>query len=277
MTTFIIAQLTIREAQRRRMLWVALLLGIGFLLLFGTAFHYIILDVDSSQVDQEQRELVIGLLTTAGLYATNVLLSLIAVLISAATLSGEIDSHTIDAIITKPIRRWEVVLGKWVGFAALLIGYTLLLAGGIITVVYALSGFSVQNVLYGLALIMLQALIVLTVTMVGGTRLSTLANGTVAFMLYGVAFLGGWVEQIGALLRNETAVDIGIASSLIMPTEILSKKALTLFLPHFSSSSFFAGPFTITSQPNGMMISYAIGYLIAGIAIALFSFTHRDF
>ncbi|RMD51473.1 MAG: ABC transporter permease, partial [Candidatus Thermofonsia bacterium] len=48
MTTFIIAQLTIREAQRRRMLWVALLLGIGFLLLFGTAFHYIILDVDSS-------------------------------------------------------------------------------------------------------------------------------------------------------------------------------------------------------------------------------------
>lgn len=277
MTTLIIAQLTIRETQRRRMLWVALLLGIGFLALFATAFHYVYLDIESSGMQADQAEMFTGLLTTAGLYATNVLLSLMAVLIAVATLSGEIDSHTIDAIITKPVRRWEVVLGKWLGYAAMLLAYTLLLAGGVMAVVYLRTGFAAQNVLAGLMLMALQALIVLTVTIAGGTRLSTLANGALAFSLYGIAFLGGWVEQIGALLQNETAVDIGIATSLIMPTEILWKKALALFLPRFSGSSFMAGPFAVVSQPNDTMIWYAVGYLLLLLGVALVGFTRRDF
>lgn len=277
MTTLIIARLTIRETQRRRMLWVALLLGLGFLALFATAFHYVYLDIEQSRIPAEQAETFIGLLTSAGLYAANVLLSVMAVLIAVATLSGEIDSHTIDAIITKPVRRWEVVLGKWLGYAAMLLAYTLLLAGGVMTAVYLRAGFTAENLLSGLALMALQALIVLTVTIAGGTRLSTLANGALAFSLYGIAFLGGWIEQIGALLRNETAVDIGIATSLIMPTEILWKKALLLFLPRISNSTFMAGPFAVTSQPSDAMLWYAGGYLLLVLALALASFTRRDF
>ena len=39
MPIFVIARLTIREAQRRRLLWVALFMGLAFLLVFGLAFH----------------------------------------------------------------------------------------------------------------------------------------------------------------------------------------------------------------------------------------------
>lgn len=275
MATFIIAQLTIRESQRRRILWVALLMGLGFLAIFGLGFHYIYDEV-TAQVDRSEVEIVSGVLLTAGLYAINFLITIMAVLISVTTIAGEIDSHTIETLLTKPIRRWEVVLGKWLGFAFMILLYIIMLAGGIMLFVYWRAGFLFQNIPAGIGLMMLQSLIVLSVTIAGGTRLSTLANGALAFMLYGIAFLGGWIEQVGALLRNETAVNIGIFTSLIMPSEILWKRALTLFQPRFATTSFLAGPFTVSSQPSDLMITYAFFYAAGLLGLALWSFSRRD-
>jgi ABC-2 type transport system permease protein len=42
-----------------------------------------------------------------------------ATLLGADTLAGEINSGTIQVIVTKPIRRSDVVFGKWLGFAGL--------------------------------------------------------------------------------------------------------------------------------------------------------------
>ncbi|MFQ5435136.1 MAG: ABC transporter permease [Anaerolineae bacterium] len=253
-----IAELTIRETQRRRILWMSLLLAAVFLAVFGLGFHYLYQDLTKHMRDSRELDLFVGVLLTAGLYAVNFLVILLAVLISVTAVSGEIDTHTIDAILTKPLPRWQLVLGKWAGFAALLAMYTLLLTGGLLLIVFLRSGVTVDNLGAGLALMVLQGLVVLTLTIAGGTRLSTLANGVMAFMMYGIAFIGGWVEQIGAILRNETAVDIGIATSLIMPSEILWKKALSLFQPQFTGSSFMAGPFAIASQPSDAMIGDAV-------------------
>ncbi len=275
MTTWIFTQLTIREAQRRKILWVGLLMGIGFLLLFGTGFHYIMIEMEGHASPMEERT-IIGVLLTAGLYSVNILVVLMAVLISVTAVSGEIDSHTIDVLVTKPVRRWEIILGKWLGFAILLTVYILLLAGGLMLIVYFRADFLMENIGQGLTLMILQAFVVLSLTILGGTRLSTLANGVLAFMLFGIAFLGGWIEQIGALFENETAVNIGIVTSLIMPTEILWKKAITLFQPQFASSAFLAGPFAVTSQPSDLMIGYAVGYMAILLLLALYSFSTRD-
>ena len=40
---------------------------------------------------------------------------------------------------------------------------------------------------------------------VGGTRFATVTNGVVVFGLYGPAFIGSWVEQIGAHASNIAA------------------------------------------------------------------------
>ena len=95
-------------------------------------------------------------------------------------------------------------------------------------------------------------------------------------MLYGVAFIGGWVEQIGALLRNETAVDIGIVSSLIMPSEMLWKKASALFLPSLANNPFNVGPFAVASEPSTLMLLYGGFYTVALLLLALWSFSVRD-
>ena len=277
MSLFIFSELTIREAQRRRILIVALIMGLAFLLLFAVAFHYVYLQMEKDQVTGgTQGELVIGFLLMAGLYAANLLVMIVTVLVSVTAISGEIDSHTIDVLITKPVHRWEVVLGKWLAFALLLIIYTLFLAGGLMLIVFLRAGFSLKNIPYGLALMVLQALIILTLTIAGGTRFSTLANGVFAFTLYAIAFLGGWVEQIGALFRNEAAVDIGIVTSLIMPSEILWKKAQSIFQPQLANTPFAAGPFAISSQPSDLMIYYGLLYMLFFLIFAMWSFTARD-
>jgi Cu-processing system permease protein len=274
-TVSTIARLTIRETQRRRILWLGFLMGLAFLAIFGLGFHFIYQDLEAS-VTAEEFEIPVLFLSMAGLYATNFLVIIVAVLVSVATISGEIESHTAESLLAKPIRRWELLLGKWIGYALIVFVYVLLMPGGVMLIVYLRSGFVMQNVWGGLGLIFLGGLLGLTITMAGGTRLSTLANGALAFMLYGIAFVGGWVEQIGALLRNETAVDVGIVASLIMPSEMLWRKASAAFEPRLLNGFEFAGPFTISSQPSDGMIVYTGLYLAALLAFAVWSFSRRD-
>ena len=271
-----IAWLTIHETQRRKILWIILLLTVGFLLIYGVGFYYIYRELEASSSGLTELEMIPSALLTIGLYVTNFLIALMAIFMSVASISDEIESHTIDTLVTKPIRRSELVLGKWLGFAILLLGFILLLAGGIIIISYVIAGATVENLFAGITLIALQGLILLSLTIAGGTRLSTLANGAMAFMLYGIAFLGSWIEQIGALFENETAVDIGIITSLIMPTEILWKKAMALFQPRFANTPFVAGPLSVSSQPSDLMVWYAFLFMLVLIGLALWSFSKRD-
>jgi ABC-type transport system involved in multi-copper enzyme maturation permease subunit len=275
MTILNIARLTIQEAQRRRILWIGTLMGFLFLIVFGLGFHFIYLDV-TENLSPEEFEFPFLFLTLAGLYATNFLVIMVAVLVSVATISGEVETHTIESLITKPVYRWEIVLGKWVGFAIIIFFYVLLLPGGLLLIVYVRAGFTINIVSAGLGLMYLEGLVGLTVRFVGVTRLSTLAIGDLEFMLYGVAFVGGWVEQVGDFLRNETAVDLGILASLIMPSEILWKKASAVFEPRLVTGFEFAGPFAVGSQPSNAMILYAIVYIGLLLLLALRIFSRRD-
>ncbi len=275
-TVLIFAELTIREAQRRKVLWLALLLALGFLGIFGVGLHLILREVERVGVSPDEVEIGLGVLLTAGLYMVNFLVMVMALLISVTAVSSEIDTHTIEAIVTKPVRRWEIILGKWLGFGLLIAVYTMLLAGGLILLYRWRTDLVVSNIPAGLSLILLQGLLVLSLTMLGGTRLSTLANGVVAFMMVGIAFIGGWVEQIGSMLQNETAVDIGIITSLIIPTEILWRQVLTLLQPQVATSPFTAGPFVVLSQPSSLMIWYAVAYTVVLLLLSLVSFSHRD-
>ena len=276
MTTLIIAHLTIQETQRRRILWLALLLGLLFLVIYGVGFHYVYIDMAQISRGGGDLDLVVGLLLTAGLYVVNFLIIVMSVLTSVTAVSGEIESHTVETLLTKPIRRWEFVLGKWAGFAAMLLVYIVILVGGIMAIVYWRAGFVVQNLWAGIGLMVLEGLVVLSLTIAVGTRLSTLANGVVAFMLYGLAFIGGWVEQIGALFQNETAVDIGILASLLMPSEMLWKKALSLFQPVLSNNPLNVGPFAVASEPSNLMLVYSVCYALGLLLFALWTFSKRD-
>ncbi|GAB4581065.1 MAG: ABC transporter permease subunit [Anaerolineales bacterium] len=275
--TLIIARLTFFEAARRKILLAALILSCLFLIIYGLGFNYINLEVKAEAggrflVTQE----IYNFLTLAGLYAVNFLTIMMTGLTSVDTISGEINTGTIQSLVTKPVRRWEVLLGKWLGFMGMLTLYVLLMAGGVQGIVFAIGDYVVPGYWKGLSLIWLNGALMLSVSLLGGTMLSPLANGVLVFGLFGVAFVGGWIEQIGALLENEAAVNIGILSSLILPGEALWKRAaFEMSSPVVTAMG--VSPFTSgQSVPSPLMIWYAIGYLIVMLLWAMRAFSRRD-
>lgn len=275
---FTISKMTFREAARRKILWAALLLGLLDLLVYGVGFYFINLDMqDSIERGMEQLAFseIHNFFLMVGLYAVNFLTIAMAVLTSVDTIAGEIASGTMQSLVTKPAYRWQVLMGKWIGFALMITLYLVMMAGGTLAIIYAITGYTAPNILQGILLIWASAILFLSISFFGGTFLSTLANGVLAFGLFGVAFLGGWIEQIGSFLRNQTAVNIGIISSLIIPSEALWKRAAHLMQSPLVSMMGFS-PFSSPSVPSPLMIWYALFYITVILGIAIRIFNRRD-
>jgi Cu-processing system permease protein len=220
----------------------------------------------------------VNLLLMAGLYAANFMSGVMAALLSADSLAGEINSGAIHTVVSKPVRRAEVVLGKWLGFAGLMGLYVLLLAGGLILSVGIQAGYFPTNVLAGIGLIYLASLLVMSITLAFSSRLSTLATGAAVFGMYGFAFLGGWVEQIGAVLKSQTAQDIGVAASLLMPTESLWRRAsYEMTSPVLRALGNF-NPFGGGGEavPSPLMVGYAVLFALGALGLAVRTFSRRD-
>jgi ABC-type transport system involved in multi-copper enzyme maturation permease subunit len=274
-TVYIITRLTIHEAYRRKILWAALALGVLFLVIFGLGFYFIQKEVEINPMNTIARSQMYNFLLMAGLYVVNFLTIAMSVLTSVDTLAGEISSGTIQTLVTKPIRRWEVVMGKWLGYVAMLSLYLLLMAGGTLGIVYFVTGYSVPNVGVGVALLWLNAILLLSVSFLGGAYLSTLANGVMAFGMFGVAFVGGWIEQIGSFVGNRFAVNIGVISSLIIPSEALWKRAAhEMESPLVSAMGISV--FSSGSVPSPAMVVYAVLYVVVVLALAVRKFSQRD-
>lgn len=280
MSILTITRLTFAEAARRRILLAALVLGLIFLLIYGLGFHFIMAEASSdSEMSLVMWNQLRNFLMMAGLYVVNFLTVMMTVLTSVDTLSGEITSGTIHTLVSKPVRRWEVTLGKWQGFAMMISIYLLLMAGGVLLLTWAIGGYLPPNPVQGLAMMWLNALILLTISLLGGTRLSTLANGVLVFGLFSISFLGGWIETIGSFLPDpatrQAAINIGVITSLILPSEALWRRA-AYEMQSPLASAFGVTPFSSGSTPSLLMIAYAGLYLLVGLALALRSFQKRD-
>ncbi len=278
---WILARMTFREAIRRRIVLTGLVLGICFLIIFSIGFHMIYANAVQAAAERGDtfarimQSEGINLLLLAGLYAVTFLSIAMGALLGADTLAGEISSGTIQTIVTKPVRRSDVVFGKWLGFAMLLGLYSLLMSGGTVLSVLIQAGYTPPNLLAGVSLIYLEALLIMTISLACSSAMPALATGGVVFGLYGLAFIGGWIEQFGSLLHNQTAVKVGIVTSLIIPSEALWRRA-SFEMQTPLAGSLGISPFGTVSVPSTLMILYAVLYLAIALAAGINTFQHRD-
>lgn len=124
--TFAVARLAIQEAIRNRVL-----VGFGvfvILLLFAGLF----LDVSNSNPARVYLSFV--------LHATNYLVLLMALFLSAFSIPNDIKNRTIYTVVTKPVRASEIVLGRILGFVA--VGTVMVVAMGVISYFFVIRGLS---------------------------------------------------------------------------------------------------------------------------------------
>jgi hypothetical protein len=121
----------------------------------------------------------------------------------------------------------------------------------------------------------LECLLLLTLTFCFGTSFSTLTNGVLTLGLHGLAFIGGWIEQIGALTSSPKAVDVGIVASVLMPSESLWRRA-AFEMQSPVAATFQITPFSNASIPSATMVTYAGIYMLVVLAFAVRRFQARD-
>jgi Cu-processing system permease protein len=274
--TLIVTRLTLHEAARKRVLSAALLLGLAFVALDAVGFHFIVkgMPPDLGAVAEAQRRFSYAFFTLAGMYAVFSLSAMAAVLLPIDTLSGEIASGVAQTLATRPVRRSEILLGKWLAYVLVVVAYQALLGGGVLAVAAWTAHYVPPHLGAGLPLLALAAVVLVTLSIAGGARLATVTNGMLAFGLYGLAFIGGWVEQVGSWTHNQSARDVGTVASLVMPTEALWQRAAHELQPEMLAQLHLT-PFSPVSVPSNAMIGWAAGWTAVVLGVALRGFAKR--
>jgi Cu-processing system permease protein len=155
----------------------------------------------------------------------------------------------------------------------------MMMTGGIPLFIYLRSDYLARNPIQAISMIWLNALLMLSITIFGGMFLSTLANGVLVFGLFGVAFIGGWIEQIGGFFpefnARVSATNIGILTSMLMPSEALWKRAAHDVQSPISGALGIS-PFISNSIPSPLLIAYATFYLFVILFFSVYLFRRRD-
>jgi Cu-processing system permease protein len=277
--TLLIARLTWLETRRRRIALAALICGLLFLAVFATSMYFGFRLAARGGPMQEPVD-VVGMrvaatvLTVAGLYVVNFLVTAVAILLPIDSLSGEISSGVIQTLASKPVDRAAIVVGKWLAYVAMTAAYLLLLGGGVLLTMRWFADYVAPAVWAPMGLMLLGATAMLSITIAGGVRLSTITNGIVAFGFYGVAFIAGWMEQIFSLFGNTTARHVGTVVSLLSPADSMWRRAAYELQP-VTAVIFQAGPFGVASVPSAAMIAWAMLFVVGVLAFAAWQFRLR--
>ena len=285
----LVAELTIREAARRRIFLAIILLSLLYVALFGLGFAFLIEEIEreeaarpASEAAQQAVALVPPVMTTLGIYGLNLMAGGAALFLGAGTLAGEVASGLMQVVAARPLRRGDIVVGKWLG---LLVIAALYMAGTfalLLLVVWVLSGYVPPLPLPAIGLLLLEMALLLAIALLGSALFSTVTNGIIIFMLYGAAWIGGFIEQIGSLLRSDVMVNLGIIVSLLMPSDILWRAAsfylqpAQLLLLQNAAASSTSLPFAASAPTAPAMLIWAGLYSVAALGGAIAVFSHRD-
>lgn len=283
MNALTIARFTIQEAISRRLILAGAILSLAFLGLFSLGF-FLIYHNDSElsgPLSDAQSQAMFGtVMSVLGLYAINFLAGFLALFLSVGAISGEIDSGALHAVLARPMRRAEFVVGRWLAYAGLIGAYVGLMAGSLLLAAWLISGYATPDPVRATLLMMLSAIVLLTVSLFGSTVLSTLANGVVVFSLFGLAWLAGIIELIGGILSNEAMLNIGTAVSLLIPSDAIWRGASyyvlsPLYLARLQSID-DAIPFVGSSPPATALVVWALLYPLVVLGGAVLTFARRD-
>jgi ABC-type transport system involved in multi-copper enzyme maturation permease subunit len=290
----VVAGLTFREAWRRKVFVAALVMSVAFLFLYGLGLYFAGREMVSTMAsggpagmggaagaaaDELMRRAVAAQMLNFGLSPTSLIVGLTAVFASVGTISGEIDTGVLHGVLARPVRRGELIAGKFLGLAAMLVVYDVLLVSAVTGLAHWLVKSPINQLVPALALFALEPLILAALAVLGSTRLPTLANGVLCTAAYGIASVGGLIEQVGGVIKNTTMANIGIVVSLMLPVDAIHRKAAFLLMPGGLLSlegALSAAGIGAPAQPSSAMVVWAVVYIVGVVWLAAWSFRRRE-
>src|SRR5206468_9412690 len=180
-----IARLTLLEALRRRILWA--LLGLTVAVVLSSAWGFSALLGNARAHDVTELEIVVGVSQILILVAFmfSFVLAMTAAFLGAPAIAADLESGVAAAMLARPIRRAELVLGRWLGLVLVVVAYAV--ASGLLEIagVDAVSGSAPPYPFLAVGFLAAQAVVLLTLALALSTRLPAIASGAICVVLFG--------------------------------------------------------------------------------------------
>jgi Cu-processing system permease protein len=188
----IVARNTFREAVRDRVL-------------YNLVFFAFLMMASAVIVGQISMDIETVVMISLGLSAISLIGLLIAVFTGVGLVSKEIDKRTLHAVLAKPLRRWEFLVGKFAGLAITLAVNTAAMAAGLFLALWLVKHSIARGdvvVLVAVYFILLKLMLVVALAML----FSCFTSPLLAILFTGGLYLAGlFVSELRTLqLTNLT-------------------------------------------------------------------------
>ena len=281
----VIARLTVQESSRRRLLLALLILTLVVVGFSAWGFNKITTVTNSAgnTLPPDQVALITSQLLIVVVFMFSGVLALSAAVVAGPLISSEVESGLLLSMLARPVRRSEVVIGKWLGLG-ILVGVYAAGAGSLeLAAVYWATGYLPPHPVDLLVYVAAEGLVLLSLGMVLSTRLSGITAGVIALVAWLIAWIAGVVGDIGIGLQNQALENVGVVSHLLLPSDGLWRGAIfamepdTLIATMKAAGTFGrANPFAAVDPPPLEFLVWVVVWFAAMLALSVWSFRTRE-
>lgn len=254
MIALAIAQQTVREALRRRVMWIFLICGL-FLISLGPVFGFLS-PRDSQTV---LRSLGLAAILLAGLFIT--------IVTCIYLIPVEIERRTIYTVLSKPVQRYQFVLGKFLGgFATVFVNIALM--GIVFLFMIWIQEHKVPTEMFqGVIMTFFQMMLLAALTIFFSTFATPVVN---FFLSFGIFLVGNLSTVTESLTTNRNGVVriVGNVVHYLLPN-----------FGNFNIQNSIIHPTTEIANQNvyiAQNVIYAVVYSAVLLILAILIFDRRE-
>jgi ABC-type transport system involved in multi-copper enzyme maturation permease subunit len=267
---FTIAGLTIREALRRRITVGAFVIALLFLgLLFLPRFaaksdRGIELDIPTQ----------VALLTMTGLAMIKFFSVVLGITLASGSISAELERGTLYVILARPLRRYQVVLGKWLGLATILFVNVAVWAMLLWLAVWNRNHEANLPLIRAVGLTFLYPLIFTTLTLWFSTYATNVLATALSLVAIGVGWQEGMMRELGTVFDISILRGFAVFAGYLVPIGRLQRwttQVAELNLPFGFGPGFRSAP-----EPVPFDLAYIGCYILGALLLTILVFELRD-
>ena len=278
----VIVRHALHEAIRRRVLAVVLALTAAFLILYAVGTHFAFDDAKgfaTGTVSVHDQALTGATLLGLAMFATLFLGAVLATFLTMGVVRGDAETGMLQPLVARPANRSTILLARIAGAAAISAVYVLIVYAASVAITSAIGHWTPDRPFAAGGMLALAVVVIAFISLVASVWLSATAQGIAVLMTYGGGLTAGLLGQIGDALDSDPLQTIADWVSWALPFEAIYQSALhalTADTGGVTGILLNLGPFGGGKDGGAVLLAWAVAYLTALAALAVWGFRRRD-
>ncbi|OGO57088.1 MAG: hypothetical protein A2V85_17905 [Chloroflexi bacterium RBG_16_72_14] len=280
----IIAGLTVRELTRRRVLWVLLGLSLASVAFVGWGVERLVSLARAEGVAELQVRIGVSQVLILIAFMFSFVLAMSAAFLAAPAIASDVETGTVHAMLARPLRRSELVLGRWLGLSAVVAGYAAVSGSLAIGIVRLVSGHAPPEPQVAVAFLAFQAIAILTLALALGSRLPSMAAGAITVVVFGLGWFAGVLGNLAVAFDAAPLAAATDVVRVIVPTDGLWRGVVFGLEPPLvlllttarGAAALEANPFFASAPPPAAFVAWSVAWVALVLLAGMAAFRRRE-